>query len=201
MDQSVFAAFTWPDLVIIAIILISAIVSLFRGFIREALSLAVWILAFVFAFILSDDLAVYIPAAIETASLRQALAFGGIFLLVLIVGSLVNFLVAKLVDQTGLGATDRIIGMVFGLLRGALVVLLVVLLAALTPIPQDEWWQSSRLIGYFEQLAEQTRELLPEDIERHIDYDGQPAGDAQAKEPEPIDAETVRDLVTPEGDQ
>jgi membrane protein required for colicin V production len=201
LDQSVFAAFTWPDLVIIAIILISAIVSLFRGFIREALSLAVWILAFVFAFILSDDLAVYIPAAIETASLRQALAFGGIFLLVLIVGSLVNFLVAKLVDQTGLGATDRIIGMVFGLLRGALVVLLVVLLAALTPIPQDEWWQSSRLIGYFEQLAEQTRELLPEDIGRHIDYDPQPAGDAQAKEPEPIDAEAVRELVTPEGDQ
>ncbi len=154
---------TWVDFFIIGIIALSAIISLIRGFIREAFSLAAWILAFWISWMFFRDLAVHLDM-IEVQSLRLGAAFGILFLVALILGALVNFLIGQLVQKTGLSGTDRVIGVLFGVARGAVLVAIMVLLAGLTPFPNDAWWQESHLIGYFQELAIWLRDLLPPDI-------------------------------------
>lgn len=161
---------TWFDYFIIGVIAISALVSLWRGFLKEAVSLAVWVLAFWVAWTFFRDLAPQLVTWIDTPSVRLGLAFAALFLVTLVVGGLVNYLFIQLVEHTGLSGTDRMIGMVFGLARGVLLVAALVLLAGLTPIPNDPWWQASVLAPYFEELALWLRDLLPGDIAERFRY-------------------------------
>ena len=97
-------------------------------------------------------------------SVRLGAALAMLFIATLIVGGMVNFLVGQLVEKTGLSGTDRLIGMLFGAARGILLVTLLILLAGLTPLPEDPWWKSSQLIGYFQELAIWLKSLLPADL-------------------------------------
>ena len=160
---------TWVDFFIIGIIGLSAVISLIRGFIREAFSLAAWILAFWISWMFFRDLAAHLDM-IEVQSLRLGAAFGILFLIALILGALVNFLIGQLVQKTGLSGTDRVIGVLFGVARGAVLVAIMVLLAGLTPFPNDAWWQESHLIGYFQELAIWLRDLLPPDIASKFNF-------------------------------
>ena len=78
---------------------------------------------------------------------RQTGWFPGLFISILLLGALVNYLASKLVAKTGLAVTDRMLGVAFGVARGVVIVAILVLFAGLTPMPQDSWWQSSQLIG------------------------------------------------------
>ncbi|MDO6805115.1 CvpA family protein, partial [Wenyingzhuangia sp. 1_MG-2023] len=102
------------DWVILAVLGISSLISLKRGFVREALSLAVWIGAFVVARMFSGNLATLLTDYIETNSLRWIAAFVVLFLGTLAIGAMVNHLIVEVVRLTGLSGTDRILGMVFG---------------------------------------------------------------------------------------
>lgn len=174
----------WADYAIIAILTISVFVSLLRGFIREALSLAVWIAAFWAAFTFSDPVAAGLSDWVELPSARLTIAFALIFLVVLAIGGLINHLVGKLVDKTGLSGTDRMVGMVFGAVRGAALVVALVLLAGLTPLPRDGWWQESRLLPHFERMALWAAQYLPETIETHIGYDNAAPSESDPVGPE-----------------
>lgn len=160
----------WVDYVIIGLIALSAIISLVRGFVREAISLVTWIAAFWVALLFFRELAVHLEPWIEVPSLRYGAAFAILLLLSLLLGGLVGFLLGQLVDKTGLSGTDRLIGVFFGLARGAVLVAILVLLAGLTPIPEDPWWQGSQLIPYFQQLAVWLQSLLPPDIAEKFSY-------------------------------
>ncbi len=153
----------WTDYVILGIISLSALISLIRGFMREALSLAAWVLAFWVAWTFFRELAARLDW-FTVPSARLGIAFALLFIATLMVGALVNFLVGQLVDKTGLSGTDRLVGIFFGAARGALLIAILVLLAGLTPFPNDPWWQQSQLIGYFQELALWLKELLPPDI-------------------------------------
>lgn len=153
----------WIDYVILGIIGLSAVISLIRGFVREALSLAVWVLAFWVAWTFFRDLALQLDW-FTVPSVRLGAAFLILFIATLMLGALVNFLVGQLVDKTGLSGTDRMIGILFGAARGAILVAILVLLAGLTPFPNDPWWKESQLIGYFQELAVWLKQLLPADI-------------------------------------
>lgn len=121
-----------------------------RGLIKEALSVANWIIALLIAVTFRDHLASLLVHYIETPSLRQLVAFGILFVVTLLVGALVNYLIGELVKITGLSSTDRILGMVFGLLRGFVVVMAVLLLIPpIISIDQDKWWSESLLIPNF----------------------------------------------------
>ena len=122
---------TGADIVILVIIGISALLSLVRGFIKEALSLVTWIAAFWVSLAFTDRAADLLANWVSLPSARAALAFAGLFVAVLLLGGLVNYLIGQLVRKTGLGGTDRMLGMVFGVLRGVMVVAVLVLLAAL----------------------------------------------------------------------
>jgi membrane protein required for colicin V production len=153
----------WIDYVILGVIGLSTIISLVRGFVREALSLVVWVFAFWVAWTFFRELAGHL-GVFSVPSVRLGVAFAILFIATLIVGALVNYLIGQLVDKTGLSGTDRLIGMLFGAARGALLIAVLVLLAGLTPFPEDPWWQESRLLGHFQELATWLKGLLPEDI-------------------------------------
>jgi membrane protein required for colicin V production len=164
----------WPDYLIFAVIGISALVGALRGFVKEAFSLAVWAAAFLAAFTFSAPVADWLQDSISLPSARSALAFAGVFVVVLLVGGLLTYLVGKLVEKTGLSGTDRLLGGVFGLLRGLVLVVALVLVAGLTPVPRDPWWQASRSIQSLLPLATWASGFLPESITEHLDFDPEP---------------------------
>jgi len=159
----------YADYVVIGIIVISILAGAIRGFIKEAFSLAVWAAAFLVAFQYSGALALQLESHIELPSARTSLAFVGLFLAVLLVGGLVTFLIGELVEKTGLSGTDRLLGGVFGGVRGLFLVLAIMLVAGLTPVPQDPWWQQSRTIQSLMPLAEWSAKFLPDYILEHME--------------------------------
>lgn len=158
----------YSDYVVLGIITISILVGAIRGFISEVFSLAVWAAAFLVAFQYSGELALELENYIELPSVRTSLAFAGSFIGVLIVGGFLTFLIGKLVEKTGLSGTDRMLGSVFGGVRGLILVLFLMLVAGLTPIPQDQWWKQSRSIQSLMPLAEWSAGLLPEYILEYL---------------------------------
>ena len=160
----------WIDIAIIALVVLSAVLSLFRGFVKEALALASWLVALWVAMLFYVDLAVVLSQWIAEPSLQNIAAFGILFISVLLLGALINYLASKLVAKTGLTGTDRMLGVVFGVARGAFIVAIMVLFAGLTPMPQDSWWQNSQLLGYFQEFAMWMSEYLPRDISENISY-------------------------------
>ena len=157
----------WVDYLILGIIGLSALIGLARGLVREVASLAIWIGAVLVAWTFYQPLAEALTAWISTPSVRLGAAFLILVFTVLILGALVGHLLSLLVENTGLTGTDRLLGVVFGAARGALLVALLVFLAGLTPLPEDAWWQESTLVGRFQVLAERVLgELPPEVTER-----------------------------------
>lgn len=153
--------FIWVDYAILGIVGLSVLVSLWRGFMREAIALAAWVIAFFVALNFSDRVAGHLVEYISVPSVRQAAGFGLAFVGTLFVGGVVNLVVGQIVDSTGLGATDRLLGVVFGVLRGVLIVAILVLLAGMTPVVNDPWWHQSQFLPHFQALALQLRALLP----------------------------------------
>ena len=158
----------WIDYVIIGIIALSAIISIVRGFVKEVLSLVAWILAFWVALTFSPQFSVLLSDYISTQSISLFTAFSGLFIVTLILSALVNNLIAAIVVKTGLSGTDRMLGVLFGLLRGVAIVTLLVLLAAATPMPNDAWWQNAVLIEHFEKLAIWVRQFLPDGLAQYV---------------------------------
>lgn len=158
------------DYIFLAILLISSLISLWRGFIREAFSLALWILAFWVSWTFFKEVEPLLVDYMESPTLRMGAAFGILMIATLVVGGIVNFLLIQLVEKTGMTGTDRVIGMVFGLARGALLIAVLVLLAGLTTLPQESWWKASQLAPYFQELAYWLRDLLPPEMAERFKY-------------------------------
>lgn len=163
------------DLAILGIVLVSIVVSLIRGFIKEVFSILVWVAAIFAAFQVAGPFAEALEPIVDLPSARIILAFAAVFVLVLVIGGLISFLVGKMVEKTGLSPTDRLFGAVFGLARGLAIVVLAVLLMRVTPFAEDPWWHESRLLPTFEAMAEQAREWLPESVRGLLDPQNQPA--------------------------
>jgi len=140
----------WADWAIVIVLTLSSVISLARGFIKEALSLVIWIVALIVATVFSNRLEVFLINAISTPSLRAIAAFLFVFVAVLLLGALLNFLIGMIVKATGLSGTDRLFGMLFGFVRGALIVMIfLIYVPNYVPIKNDSWFSQSLLIPYF----------------------------------------------------
>lgn len=160
----------WFDLTILSILIVSVVVSLFRGLIREVLSLLIWVGAFWLAWTFVDNGANWLQSFIELPSARHLIAFVALFLAALIVGGMINYLVGKMIAKTGLGATDRFFGMFFGLGRGIIAVTALVLFLQATPFSKDPWYAESRLQPQFGKLADWVKQQMPEDLAAYFSF-------------------------------
>ena len=102
--------------------------------------------------------------------MRLAVAMGILFILTIMLGALVSFLVRQFITKTGLSGLDRVLGMVIGASLGLIVVVGLVFVGGLTPAPQYDWWQASILIERFELLAVWLQGYLPDDVSKYFSY-------------------------------
>ena len=150
----------WVDIVIIGIIGISVIVSFFRGFLREALSLLIWVVAIWMAVMFYPDVEPMIPESWGLPpTVRMALSGAGILLGVLIIGGIITWALGSFLDKTGMSGTDRVVGVLFGGLRGVVLVALAIIVIGLGPaLAEHSYWKESQLIPHFQPLADWGKE-------------------------------------------
>lgn len=156
-----FLVFNWADYVIIAILLLSIVIGLFRGLIREVFSLVTWVGAFVVGFVFSKNLANLFINLIKNDTIRIVVAFLVLFVVTLIIGGLISYLLSQLVQKTGLSGTDRMLGILFGFGRGALIVSLLLLVVSVGDVSEATWWKNSVLIPQFKPVVVWLRSFLP----------------------------------------
>ncbi len=158
------ASFNWADWAILGILASSALISLIRGFVKEALSLTSWAVAFVVALTFHDKMYALLESLIEKAYLRDILAYVVLFAGTLIVGTLITYLLSEVIKRTGLSGTDRLLGMIFGAARGVIVILVILILlpSMLTDIDQDQWWKDSQLIPHLLMMRDWSEQTFGE---------------------------------------
>lgn len=160
----------WADITIICIIAFSAIISLFRGFVREVLSLVAWVVAFWAAMAFWGKFATFLEPYIAIPFARTVLAFLAVLVGVLLIFGVINFIVGRLLAKTGLSGPDRLLGALFGILRGAAIVIVLVVLAGLTPLPASAFWTQSSMLVAFQPAAQLAIAQLPPDLANRFSY-------------------------------
>ena len=161
----------WMDYGVIAVLVLSMVWSALRGVVREIISLGGWIIAFLAANLFAGPLAARLPQAIPGEALRTLAAFLAIFVFALICSALVGVLMSKLVSAVGLGSLDKMLGALFGIARGALLVLAAVLAAGLTSAPRQPWWKESMSGEPLKQAALALKPWLPDSFAQRLRYD------------------------------
>ncbi len=159
------------DYVVLAIVGLSVLLSIMRGFVREILALASWFIAFIVARLYATDLIPLLPEAIPNDALKMLAAFLIVFLTTLLLCSLLAIALSQLFKKAGLGFVDRGLGAVFGALRGLLVVCLLVLLAGFTALPKEPLWRNAMFAAPLEALVMLLLPWMPDDIAKHVKYD------------------------------
>lgn len=148
----------FADGAILAIIAISMLFGVMRGFAREAFALAGWVAAYVVARVFHAPLERLLVDVITTPSLRMAVAWGGLFVTTLLLVAIAGYMARSLMEAVGIRSIDRFFGAIFGLLRGLILVLAGLIMVA--PFAShDPWWQQAKLPGEFMRYERVGREL------------------------------------------
>jgi membrane protein required for colicin V production len=165
---------TFFDYVLLLILLMSGVTSLFRGFFREALSLASWVIAWWVAWRFGGTFSGYLEAWLSEGALRLWVTRVALFVAVLVAGALLGRLAGILMVSTGLTGTDRALGVIFGLGRGVILCGLLLVLLEMTGFAESAWWQDSKLIPYAAPVTDIIR-FAAEDGREYIDSIDLPA--------------------------
>lgn len=158
------------DYCIISIIAFSIIFGFWRGFISELISLISWISAFIIAFFYTEETANFLKQYISIYPLRLATAFTSLFITILLLGGIIRTIISRLVNYTGLTGTDRILGIIFGMLRGTIIVTIIVIISSITPLPTTIVWQQSHLLVYFQDGISWAKNFLPFELAQKIKF-------------------------------
>lgn len=162
---------TWLDYAVAGVLAVSVAVGVWRGLLREVVSLAGWVIAFLAANLLAGPLAAYMPEAIPSAELRALAAFVAVFVATLVLASLMAMLLSRLARAAGLGGVDRALGALFGLARAAILLAAFALLAGLTSLPRQPAWRQSASGPWLAAAAIALRPWLPPAFGERLRYD------------------------------
>lgn len=144
------------DIAILIITVLSSLFGLWRGLIKEVLSLLSWVAALLVARVYSEYLSELMSGMIESEGIRYVTAFALLFLAVMMVGTLINFLLSKVLGVSGLKFADRLLGGMFGIARGLIIVLLIMFISSVF-VSETELWQESKLVPYGMTMIEKSR--------------------------------------------
>lgn len=157
------------DLVIVAIVGISTLLSFFRGFFGEFLSLAGWVFAIGMPLYFTHEFSAFLPQSIESPTARVSISAVTLFVGSLVASTILTFLLRRVLSVAGLGIADRLLGSGFGALRGVIIVALIALAAtASISIPQEKWWNQSTLLPHFLRISKFIHARLPPEIGRRF---------------------------------
>jgi membrane protein required for colicin V production len=152
----------WTDYLLIAVLAFSSIAGLMRGLLREVISLITWVAAVWIAWTFSSALEPYLGGALKDADVRPWAARAIIFVAVLLIGAAIGALLSHFVRLTVFSGIDRLLGMLFGLLRGVVVLGLLAMLAHAVRLHEESWYRGSVLVPYAEQAGNVMRTLVGE---------------------------------------
>jgi membrane protein required for colicin V production len=158
------------DYVVLGVMAISLLLGVTRGVISEILALVAWLAAFIAARMWAVPVGDLMLAEMSDPLWRQLAGFVVVFVAVLILFALLRWLVTLLLKVTGLRPLDRILGALFGVARGVLVVLVLVMLAGLTPLPQQQWWRQAMFAPPLETGVLAVKPWLPPELAKRIQY-------------------------------
>ena len=152
----------WIDYAIITVVAVSALLGLFRGLIQETLSLLSWIAALWVAMRYYPAMALHLHGILPYPELRTAAAFTALFIATLVVGKVLGFLIATLIERSPLAIFNRVGGLLFGASRGILLLMVLVLIAQSFQLANESWWHESQLLPYIERWAVKLGRLHPQ---------------------------------------
>jgi membrane protein required for colicin V production len=162
---------TWVDYALAAVLGLSTLWGLWRGLVREVLSILAWVIAFLAANLLAGPLAPQLEALLDSPALRVAAAYLAVFIVALFAVSLLAYVVSRLVHAAGLSGLDRMLGALFGAARGVLIVVALVLIAGLTSLPRHADWSESVSGPWLSRVARVLKPWLPQSFAERLSYD------------------------------
>ena len=158
----------WVDIALLAVFVLSVLIGLWRGFVFEIVSLLGWLVAFVIANSAGPFLADLIPLDSANAQLRLWAAYIAVFVLILVTCTLLARMLRALIAATPLSFVDHLLGGVFGMVRGALVLVVVALLVMLSPYATSAPWKNSHGSLWLGLALEGLKPILPQSLNVHI---------------------------------
>src|SRR5471032_862488 len=158
------------DYLVIFVLVASVVISTMRGVVKEVLSLAGWVVAFVVANAYSAALAKMMPPVIPGEVLRLIVAFIALFIGIRILMGLLTMALDALITAGGLSFVDRGLGSLFGLGRGLVIVLAAVILCGMTSLPQQAFWRNALLSALAESGARTVKTFLPAAMAQHVNF-------------------------------
>ncbi len=161
---------TYFDYFVIAVLVISLLLGLWRGMIGEIIALTAWVLAFIAAREWGEEAASMFLARITDPTVRLLVAWTLIFIAVLALMALLRLLLRSLLKALGMTITDRLLGLFFGLARGVLILLILVAAGGMTPLPQEQWWREAQCAPPLETAVLAGRPWLPPDVAGQIRF-------------------------------
>ena len=156
------------DWIFCAVLLVSVLLGAWRGLVFEVLSLLSWLVALVAARFFALDMALLLPMQGSSDGLRYAVGFVVVFVAVLLVGSLIAVVSKKLMTSVGLRPVDRVLGALFGSMRGGLLLLLATAVVHATPLKSAAVWQESVGAGLAMAVLKAVKPALPRDLEKYL---------------------------------
>jgi len=158
------------DWVVVAVIGLSTLLAFFRGVVRELIAIVAWVLGLVGAIAFTPVLGTMLPTIPGYPGVPYLIAFALIVIGALLLGALIAWPLTKAVRAAGLGFADRFLGSIFGLVRGAALMLAFVIVAGLTPLPRTDWWQRAALVPPLVAGVAALKPYLPDELARRLDY-------------------------------
>jgi membrane protein required for colicin V production len=156
------------DWILLAVLGLSLLLGLWRGIVQEVLSLVGWVAAFYVSQMYAPHAAAWLPMEGSSQMLRYAAGFVVVFVAVLIATVLVSWMVKKLVSAVGLGPLDRLLGSLFGLMRGVVILLAVTVFVGMTPMRETEAWKQAQGAQWLQQFLHVLKPVLPADFGKYL---------------------------------